>query len=237
MARKDIQKKENVSVIIPAYNEAETIFSVIKDVHTLSNIYNLEIIVVDDGSKDGTSIVAKKSGAHKVIIHKKNKGKGAAFRTGIMEATGDYVVQIDADKQLIASEIPKLVEPLKEGYDMVIGARCKFLSPLHSDFTSFIKMCGNFFLSFSTSIVSGRKVVDVMTGLKAFKRAVVLDINPKTNDFGYEAELVVKAAKKKYKMKHVMVTCMRRQTGESNLKTIKHGLSVFKTIIQTSFDK
>ncbi len=237
MAKRDIQKKEKVSVIIPAYNEAKTIYSVIKDVQALSNVYNLEIIVVDDGSKDGTSITAKKGGAHKIIIHKKNQGKGAAFRTGINEATGDYVVQIDADKQLRASEIPKLIEPLKDGYDMVIGVRYDLFSILNSGFTSFIKMYGNFFLSFSASIASGRKVVDVMTGLKAFKRTVVLDINPKTNDFGYEAELVIKAAKKKYKLKNVTVTCTRRQTGKSNLKTIKHGLSVFKTIIQSSFGK
>lgn len=237
MTKKDIQKKEKVSVIIPAYNEVETICSVIKDIHDLSNIYNLEIIVVDDGSKDGTAIVAKKSGAHKVIIHKKNQGKGAAFRSGIKEATGDYVVQIDADKQLMASEIPKLIEPLKDGYDIAIGARYEFLSLLNSGFTSFIKMYGNFFLSFSASIVSGRKVVDVMTGLKAFKRSVVLDINPQVNDFGYEAELVIKAAKKKYKMKNVTVTCIKRQTGKSNLRTVKHGLLVFKTIIESSFEK
>lgn len=235
MSSKKIKKKKLISVIIPAFNEGKTIGKVIDDVRTVSNVYALEIIVVNDGSTDTTLESAEKYGATKIISHKKNLGKGAAFKTGLLNAKGVYIVQIDADNQLKAKEIPKLIEPLEKGYDMVLGSRYDLFSLLSSDFTSFIKMSGNFFLSFSTSIFSGRKIIDVMTGFKAMKRSVGLSINPQVTHFGYEAELVVKAAKKKYKIKNVVVFCKRRETGRSNLKIIKHGLLVFKTIIESSF--
>ncbi len=237
MQTSPMKKKSGVSVVIPAFNEQTTIGHVIHDVLSLSKLYDLEIIVVDDGSGDFTSQRAKKAGAHKVIIHKKNTGKGGAFRTGYKAATKEYVIQIDADRQLRASEIPKLIRPLEEGYSMVLGSRYEIMNLLSSDFTTFIKMYGNLFLSLTATLFSFRLVPDVMTGFKSFTRRAIVDISPKVNHFGYEAELVVKAAKKGYSMKVVTVSCRKREAGRSNLKAIRHGALVFKTILLSSFSK
>lgn len=222
-----------LSVIIPAFNEEKTIGSVIKDVKSLDDKYSLEIIVVDDGSEDKTALQAKKYGADRILSHKTNLGKGAAFRTGLKAADGEYVVQIDADGQLKASEIPKLISYLSE-YDLVLGARYNFFSLATSDFTSFIKMCGNFFLSFTTTMFARMNITDVMTGLKAFRKNTIKSLNLSVNDFGYEAEIVVKAAKRNFKIKNVTIKAGKRLEGKSNLRSMKHGLSVIWTIVRSS---
>ena len=227
-------KSELISVIIPAYNEEKSISSVIKDVLQLAKKYPLEIIVVNDGSKDKTSAVAKKAGVHKVFTHEKNKGKGAAFQTGLKNAKGNYIIQIDADGQLAASDIPKLIEPLKKGYDVVLGIRYDLKSPFKSD-VSVLNTIGNLLLSFSAAVLIQRNIVDIMTGFKAFRREVALDINPTVNHFGYEAELVVKAAQKNYKIKNVLITVKKREVGVSNVKIVKHGVLVLKTIVKSAF--
>ena len=237
MADRKSKKAELISVIIPAYNEGKPIKQVIKDILQVAKSYPLEIIVVNDGSHDDTATVAKKAGAHKVITHRVNMGKGAAFRTGLKNAKGEYVVQIDADRQLYASEIPKLVTPLQNGFDVVLGARYSILSFIKPGSLSFLNMSGNLFLSFCASIFSGKMIPDVMTGFKAFKKKVALDINPNANHFGYEAELVVKAAKKNYRIKNILISTRKRETGKSNLRIVKHGLLVLTTIINSSFGK
>lgn len=233
MTKKKSQQ-DSLSVIIPAYNEGRAVGFVVKDVLKLSKHYQLEIIVVSDGSTDNTAATAKKAGAHKVIEYKKNRGKGGAFQTGIKHATGTYVVQIDADRQLLASEIPQLLEPLQNGFDMTLGARYDVFSLLKSDAVSLLNLSGNLMLSLVASLFARRNITDVMTGFKAFKRKALLDINPKVDHFGYETEVVIKAAKKGYKIKTILITCERRMDGKSNLKIVKDGVLVLKTIVNSA---
>lgn len=227
-------QKDSISVIVPAYNEEKNIGSVIKDLNKLRKIYNIQIIVIDDASVDNTSQIAKKSGADIVVSHKKNKGKGAGFKTGLKHATGDLILQFDADGQLKTKDIPTLINSLNEGADMVLGARYSFNSFFGHQSTSWTNMLGNLFVSFVATVFTGKLIIDVMTGLKAFKKKAVKNIIPKANDFAYEAELVVRAAQKNYNIKTVQITCRERRSGKSNLSPFKHGISVIKTIIQTA---
>lgn len=227
-------QKDRVSIIIPAFNEARNISSVVNDLRKHCANYKLQIILIDDASHDKTAEIAKKSGVDLVLIHKKNKGKGGAFKTGTSRATGEYIVQFDADGQLKASDIPKLIHELKGGADLVLGARYDFTSLIKSK-SAQSNIIGNLFVSMFATLFTGRYIVDVMTGLKGFKKSKVKGIIPKANDFAYEAELVVRASKKKYKISTVRISCRERKSGKSTLSPYKHGVSVIKTIFLTSF--
>jgi len=226
--------KDTVSVIVPAFNEEKNIASVIKELSRLRKNYKLQIIVVDDASTDNTSKIANAEGADIVISHKKNKGKGGGFKTGLSYATHDFIVQFDADGQLKASDIPRLIEALRDGADIALGARYSLSSFVNSKSSSQTNMMGNLFVSFVATIFSGRPIIDVMTGLKAFRRKKVKKIIPKANDFAYEAELVVRAAQNDFIIKTVPITCRQRRSGKSYLSPYKHGLSVIRTIVLTA---
>lgn len=227
--------KDRVSVIIPAYNEEKNIKAVIEELYRLKGIYNLQIIVIDDASKDRTFEIAKEAGADIVVSHKKNKGKGAGFKTGLSYAVGEFTVQFDADGQLKATDIPKLIDVLRTNADFVLGVRYSISSILKPGVSSQSNILGNLFVSLVATLFTQKLIIDVMTGLKAFKTKKVKKIIPKANDFAYEAELVVRAAKKKYVIKTVKISCRKRHSGKSTLNPIEHGISVIKAIIYTSF--
>lgn len=227
-------QKPVLSIIVPAYNEEKNIKSVILDLAKLRNRYPLEIIVVDDASRDKTSQIAEKFGADKIVRHQRNKGKGAGFRTGVKNSVGEYIVQIDADGQLMASDIPILIDRIESGADLVLGERFNYKSLNSSQFTSKMKMAGNILVSSITTIATRKKIFDVMTGLKAIRKKKVNKILPKSNDFAYEAEMVVLAAKKGLNIATVPIKCRERNSGSSNLSSFKHGLSVVMTIVKTA---
>ena len=118
-----------IVVTIPAYNEEKTLGKVIADIKQVMQRekYNYEIIIVDDGSKDKTAETAKKTGA-KVYSHPKNYGLAEAFRTEIeksLEHKADIIIHTDADGQYLASDIPKLIKEIENGYELVLGSRFK----------------------------------------------------------------------------------------------------------------
>jgi glycosyltransferase involved in cell wall biosynthesis len=217
------------SIIIPGYNEERNIASVIKDVKKLKSKFNLEIIVVDDGSKDKTAQVAKKAGADRVISYKKNKGKGGAFRVGIDAAKGDYIVQIDADHQFQPNEIPLFIKALTEGFDVVCGTRFD-KGKVETGSVSQLNMFGNWLMSTVTAFFSGIRVTDIMAGFKGFTRDAAKQLNLVTQHFGYEAEVVVKACKLNLKVKEVPITYTKRTFGSSSVHAIKDGIRVSYTI-------
>ncbi len=226
--------KDTISVIVPAYNEEKNIASVIKELSKLRHDYNVEIIVIDDASKDKTAEIAKIEGGDKVISHKKNKGKGGAFKTGLSHATKEFIVQFDADGQLKASDIPKLINALKDGADVVLGARYGLRNLFMSGKGTQTNLLGNLFVSSIATIFSGKYIIDVMTGLKAYRKSSIKKIIPKANDFAYEAEVVIKAARNDLKISTVPISCRKRKSGKSYLSPYRHGLSVIKTIILTA---
>ncbi|OGH12560.1 MAG: hypothetical protein A2857_01235 [Candidatus Levybacteria bacterium RIFCSPHIGHO2_01_FULL_36_15] len=222
----------NVTVLIPAVNEEKTIEKMVKDCIKIKK-YNINILVIiDSKTTDQTRKIAEKSGA-KVVHVGKGMGKGNAVKLSIPHIKGDYVVQIDADYQFIPSEIPRLIDPLTKGHDVTLGTRYQKGSSVEPGSVSFLKLLGSFFLSGATSAVTKQRITDVMAGFKGFKTPVLKEIKPEENHFGYEAELVIKAVKKKYKVLNVPITYKKRSSGSSNVNSIKHGILVLITILKT----
>ena len=225
-------KDKLITILIPAFNEEKNIALVIKDTLKLSKKYPLEVIVVDDGSTDKTAIVAKVSGATKVISHKKNMGKGAAVKTGINHAQGDFIIQIDSDYQFKPSEIPNFIQALNAGANIVVGSRFKG-NQIAKGSIKLTHIFGNAFLSLVTSVASGIKVTDIMAGFKGFQTKSAKKLDLQTNHFGYEAEIIVKAKKLNLKVSEIPISYSKRKFGHSAVNTIRDGFKVIFTIIKS----
>ncbi len=224
--------KPHVTVLIPSLNESKNIKRIILDCLKIKK-YRLDVLVViDSKTSDDTDDVAKKAGAS--VVYGKGAGKGSTFKSSIPHIKGDYVVQIDADYQFMPYDIPKIIDPLLVGYDVSLGTRYEKESSIEKGSVSITKLIGSFFLSMTTSIASFQRVTDVMAGFKAFKTSVLRELDPQTNHFGYEAELVIKAAKKGYKIINVPISYKKRTNGKSSVSSIKHGFLVLGTIIKTA---
>jgi dolichol-phosphate hexosyltransferase len=231
-----MKKKTNVTIIIPALNEGEILKKTIDECLKIQ-MYNIDVLVVIDSKTDmHTKKVLKKSTVKSVNIGK-GLGKGAAVRLSIPYIKSDYVVQIDADYQFMPHEIPLIVSPLLAGYDVTLGTRYQKGSKIESDAVSIFRLLGSYGLSLITSLFVGQRITDVMAGFKGFRTSVLRDLNPQTNHFGYEAELVIRAAKKNYKIINIPITYKKRVVGNSSVSSIKHGLLVLKTIINTAYKK
>jgi len=228
------KKKPSISVVVTAFNEEKNLPKLLKEIKKLKNKFKLEIVVVDDGSLDNTKKVAIANKADRVISYKPNKGKGAAFKIGSQKSKGDFIIQIDSDYQFMPYEIPKLVKPLLEGFDVALGTRYEKGSKRDEDSVHYSKFFGSILLSFITSAASQTKVTDVMAGFKGFRKEVFKYVTPTVNHFGYEAEITIKAAKKGFKIKNVPITYRKRSSGKSSVNSLKDGFLVLRTIITTA---
>ena len=223
-----------VFVMIPAYNEEFTIARVIKEIKQASRDYR--ILVVDDGSKDNTFEVAKKAGAHYVIKNKKNLGLAQAFKRGLEECLklkADIIVNIDADFQYNALEIPRLIQPiLDEKADIVLTDR-KVLNLSHMPFG---KKYGNLISTLDTRFVSGFPVRDAQSGFRAFSRDAALKLNI-FSDYTYVQETIIQAVDKKLKI--LQMPCeFRARHGKSRLISNlfsyakKAGLTIIRSFVR-----
>jgi dolichol-phosphate hexosyltransferase len=177
----------DVSIIVPAYCEEDTITEVLQRVIKVSwSMGNVEIIVVDDGSTDKTGQKVRAFPFIKYVRHTINQGKGAAIRTGIKEARGKIVVIQDADLEYLPEYIPSIVKPIQENkMDIVYGSRFEG----RPDGMSFSHFVGNSILSVVARFLYSVKITDIMTGQKAFRREVVATMNIEENGFAVEIEL------------------------------------------------
>lgn len=186
-----------LSIIIPCYNERQTINAILQAVQQ-SPYPDKEIIIVDDCSIDGTRNILKEiiepGNLARVIYHEQNQGKGAALRTGIKVATGDILIIQDADLEYDPNEYTKLVDPILQGRaDVVFGSR--FMGSDAHRVLYFWHRVGNGFLTFLSNIFTNLNLSDMETCYKVFKTEIIQNINIVENRFGFEPEITAKISK------------------------------------------
>lgn len=211
-----------VSVVMGTRNEERAIEKVIKDINSVTN--NQAEIIVVDGSKDRTPEIAEGLGAK--VIRQYPKGYGVAVRLAILSATRDIIITTDCDDTYPMEDIPKFVQLIEEGYDVVSGSRLSKNIGTMPIFNRF----GNWFFATTTSILYGIKVTDVTTGMRAYRRDVVHNINW-TENVGLSAELLFRPALRKYKIIEIPID-YRERLGDTKLNPITGGIGIFKSIIK-----
>ena len=227
-----------LSVVIPCYNEKNTIHKIVKSVKE-SGIKDLEIIIVDDFSTDGTRDILEneiKPLVDKIIYHEKNKGKGAALRTGFGEVTGDLVIVQDADLEYDPKEYVLLMQPILEGKaDVVYGSRFMGSGPHRAVY--FWHMVGNKFLTMLSNMFSNINLTDMETCYKMFKKDVIKSINIEEDRFGFEPEITAKIAKKDYIIYEVGISYYGRSYKEGKKIGAKDGFRAIYSIIKYNIFK
>ncbi len=220
---------KKLSIIIPVYNEANTIREILTRVKRVP--YEKEIIVVDDGSNDQTSKILKEENEGiKILTHPKNIGKGAAIRTAIPHITGDIVIIQDADLEYNPSEYGNLIKPIIEGMaDVVYGSR--FLGGPHR-VLFFWHFLGNKILTTLSNMLTDLNLSDMETGYKVFRSEILRKIKIKSNRFGFEPEITAKVAKMKCRIYEVPISYWGRDYTEGKKIRWKDGLAAIYWIIR-----
>lgn len=235
-----------LSIIIPVFNEERTIAQVLKKVSALKiPSVEKEILVIDDGSSDATAskiknIIRQLGGKNfKFFQHEKNMGKGAAVRTGINHARGDYVIIQDADLEYDVNDIPRLLSYIKSDKDVIYGtrlARPPHLSDEERRLQFLVHYLGNRFLSLLTSILYGQWITDMETCYKLFPRSAVRDIILRSKRFDFEPEITSKLLKKGLKIQEIPIKTKPRGYEEGKkLNTIRDGTIALWTLVKYRF--
>lgn len=225
-----------LSVIIPAYNEKPTIAAIINRVRevSLADGWQKEIIVVDDGSKDGTRDILRGISFPdvQVIFHDRNQGKGVAIRTGVTRATGDYVIIQDADLEYDPREYDKLLAPLRDKQtDVVYGSR--FLG--RRERMTLVQLLGNRMLTIITNVLYGTGLTDMETCYKVVPTTVLRSIKLESRGFDFEPEITAKLLRRGFKIREVPISYVGRSAEEGKKIDWRHGIPALKTLVKFRF--
>ncbi len=222
-----------LSIIIPCFNEKDTLLGLISEVKN-APVDDKEIILVDDGSDDGTRDLIKKDLEQKVdrvIYHSRNMGKGAAIRSGLEHVTGDLVIIQDADLEYDPREYPKLIAPILEGKaDVVYGSR--FLGEGPHRVHLFWHYLGNKFLTILSNMFTNLNLSDMETCYKVFKTEIIKGVHIEQKRFGVEPEITAKVAKQKCRVYEVGISYYGRSYKEGKKIGWKDGLKAIFCIIR-----
>lgn len=223
-----------ISVIIPAKEESAGIKEIIEQVRPYSD----EVIIVDGHSKDNTKEIAAQQGAR--VIMDNQRGKGDAYRVGINMAKGNILVFIDADGSHEPKDIPKLIEPIRQGKaDLVIASRMLGGSDeFHGSFSNYIRMVGGGLLTLMINLRFKTRLTDCLNGFRAIKKDLALSLHLKANQFDIEHEMVMKCLKRGYNVCEVPSHEYERKWGKSKLPTFRKAhLFLFRLFKELYFNR
>ena len=222
-----------LSVVMPCYNERETIREIVARV--LAVPLRIELIVVDDGSTDGTREILTELAQElpiRLVLQPSNAGKGAALRRGFEEVTGDLVVIQDADLEYSPEEFPQLIELICQGRaDVVYGSR--FLGR-HRVFL-FTHYAGNRLLTLITNVLYNTILTDMETCYKVMRTEVLRSMTLRSNGFGIEPEMTAKIFKRNYRVYEVPITYDGRGYDEGKKITWRDGIVALWVLLKYRF--
>lgn len=236
-----------LSIIMPVYNEIETIAEIVRRVRAVQLIvpvgygadnssvvaFDREIVIVDDGSTDGTQEVLHALEGEPdvtIVVHERNQGKGRAVRTGLQHASGDVIVVQDADLEYDPRDYPALLQPIvEERAQVVYGSRFRG-GPTKTMF--FWHMIGNQFLTLVTNLLYNTILSDMETGYKAFTREVAEQLDLRARGWGFDPEITAQILKRGYRIYEVPISYTGREFGEGKKISWYDGLTVLWTLIR-----
>ena len=226
-----------ISIIIPTYNEKDTLVEIINLVNADKNLEK-EIIVVDDFSIDGTRELIKNditNKVSKVIYHESNLGKGAAIRSGLSASTGEIIIIQDADLEYNPSDYPTLLKPIIDGKaDVVYGSR--FQGGTHRVLYYWHSL-GNKFLTALSNMCTNLNLTDMETGYKVFTKKVKDSLSLECNRFGFEPEFTAKVARQKFRIYEVPISYYGRDYSHGKKITWKDGIAAIYFILKFALFK
>ncbi len=223
-----------LSVIIPCFNEVTTIEEIVRRVRAVELVH--EILIIDDGSTDGTRDVLAKIDSQddlKIILHDRNRGKGAAVRTGFRNATGNVFLIQDADLEYDPREYPTLLKPIHEDIAKVVYGSRFLGGPRKAMF--FWNMIANQTLTFITNLLYNSIISDMETCYKVFRAEVIRDIPLRSRRFDFEPEVTAKVLKRGYRIYEVPISYNGREWNEGKKITWKDGVIALWTLIRYRF--
>ena len=220
-----------LSVIVPVYNERNTVTEIIRRIRAVRVPLEVDVVVVDDGSTDGTEKVlsALQDSTVRVITHDQNRGKGAAVRTGIASAKGDLVIIQDADLEYDPKDWPRMLEPILEGKAKVVyGSRFtgerKNMLPSH--------WVGNRILALMTNLLYSSTLSDMETCYKLFDRKVLDGMTINSNRFDFEPEITAKVLRRGYRIYEVPVSYAGREVSEGKKISWRDGIAALVALLR-----
>jgi glycosyltransferase involved in cell wall biosynthesis len=222
-----------LSVIIPAKDEETTLGRVLEDLNKtipMLHGYEVEVICVDDRSRDRTAAIARELGA-RVVENKRKSGKGHALCTGFEAAAGDLMMMMDADYSHRPEDMPEFLNAMREGVGLVIGSRVFGGSEEYNH----VRALGNVFLSASLGLCTGRYLSDALNGYKLFRREIFTDFRYTSRMFEIEIEIIANTLRKGYRVVEVISHERARAGGEMKSRVVRHGTRFLARILWEGF--